>query len=87
MNEDIPKLTANCEFEDCNIIVTNITVTLLGTFMSFDKDGNPKVITDPNTKMVDYQCLSCGKTWKVTSQDENIINISGGNTFLFRSTE
>lgn len=61
----------NCRFQQ----IGPATTTAMYFAPVYDKEGN-NLNPDRNTTTVSYQCIECGKIWKVSSnnQDVKILN-------------
>jgi hypothetical protein len=79
----IPKLTKDCEREDCALVDLGSTMTIMGFSQTYDKRGRP-IDRDPNTTSwrgwsslitTNYECKTCGALWTV-KQCGNEVTIS-----------
>jgi hypothetical protein len=70
----IPKLTKDCEREDCALVDLGSTMTIMGFSQTYDKRGRP-IDRDPNTITTNYECKTCGALWTV-KQCGNEVTIS-----------
>lgn len=75
MIEMIKAATKNCKREDCELIVTGTTQTLVAHVPTFTKEGFVKPHIDPNTYSSRIECKTCGKKWDAAQrQDQLTVN-------------
>lgn len=67
LSDIIPKLTKDCDREDCAVTYEGASITCMGWAQTYDKRGN-LTARDPNISTSGFHCSKCGTKWTVRSQ-------------------